>query len=180
MPAETLCVLLCPEFALADYEQIQLWRREHDAVLVDQVLPHFTLVFPVSGWKAGDFIREIETRLEGQAPFEIVLDRAVSHVGAGSDDAMEWLVSTVGSAALSALQDQLHAGALAPERRAGPAGIPHITIGRSTETAASKARMTEINEAGLSMRCLASAVQIVRYKGERVKLLERIPLGRER
>ena len=179
MPAETLLALVCPEFALADYEQIQLWRREHDAVLADRVLPHFTLVFPVTGWKQGDFIREIQARLAGQKPFETVLGRAASHLDADSGDAMDWLVPTIGREALSALQDQLYAGALAPERRAGAAGIPHITIGRGTDAAASKARMAEINEAGLSMRCRASAVQIVRYKGERVKLLERIPLGRD-
>ena len=180
MPAETLLALVCPEFALADYEQIQLWRREHDAVLADQVLPHFTLVFPVSGWKPGDFIREVQARLAGQKPFDIVLGRAVSHPDAGSEDAMDWLVPTIGREALSALQDQLYAGALASERRAGAPDVPHITIGRGADPASSEARVKEINEAGLSMRCRSSSVQIVRYKGERVKLLERLPLGRER
>ncbi|WP_339748002.1 2'-5' RNA ligase family protein [uncultured Maricaulis sp.] len=180
MPATTFLALVCPEFALADYEQIQLWRREHDAALADQVLPHFTLVFPVDGWKPGDLIRETQTRLEGQKPFEIVLDRAVSHSNADSEDVMEWLVPTIGREALSALQDRLYAGALAPERRAGPAAMPHITIGRGSDGAASQVRVRDINEAGLSMRCRASAVQIVRQKGERVKLLERIELGRER
>jgi 2'-5' RNA ligase len=180
MPAETLLALVCPEFALADYQQIQLWRREHDGALADQILPHVTLVFPVSGWNPGDFIREIHARLAGQQPFDIVLDKAVAHPDAGGPAAMEWLVPTIGREALSALQDQLYAGALAAERRAGPAGIPHLTIGRGAEPAASKARMAEINEAGLSIHCRASAVQIVRFKGERVKLLERVPLGRGR
>jgi 2'-5' RNA ligase len=179
MPAETLLALVCPEFGLADYEQIQLWRREHDAPRADQFLPHFTLVRPVSGWKQGEFIREIQARLAGQDPFEIVLSRAVSQPDAQSGAVMDWLVPSTGREALSALQDQLYARALAPERRAGPAAVPHITIGRGTDAAASQARMAAIEEAGLSMRCLASAVQIVRIKGERVKLLERIPLGRE-
>jgi 2'-5' RNA ligase len=180
MPSETLLALVCPEFALADYEQIQLWRREHDSVLADQVLPHFTLVFPVSGWKPGDFIREIQARLTRQKPFDIVLDRAVSQQDAGSEDAMDWLVPTIGREALSALQDQLYAGALAPQRRAVPAGMPHITIGRGEDPEVSQARVKGMNEAGLSMPCLASAVQIVSYKGDTVRPLERIPLGRER
>ncbi|WP_417484890.1 2'-5' RNA ligase family protein [Maricaulis salignorans] len=180
MPAETLLALVCPEFALADYQQIQIWRREHDGVLADRVLPHITLVSPVSGWKPGDFIREIHARLAGQQPFDIVLDKAVSRLDTEAEVAMEWLVPTIGREALSALQGQLHAGALSAERPAGPSGIPHLTIGRGAEPAVSKARVAEINEAGLSIHCRASAVQIIRYKGDRVKLLERVPLGRER
>lgn len=180
MPAETLLALICPEFALGDYERIQRWRRSHDAGRVDQLLPHFTLVFPVRGWKTGEFSPELRARREGQGPFEIVLDRAVSHSDAGSETVMDWLLPGVGREALSALQDRLYAGALAPERPAGPATRPHITIGRSTDAAASQARMAAIDESGLSMRCIAGAVQIVRFKGERVKRLDRIERGRER
>ncbi|WP_417494813.1 2'-5' RNA ligase family protein [Maricaulis sp.] len=179
MPAETLCVLLCPEFALADYEQIQLWRREHDTARADLLLPHFTLVDPVTGWNPGEFAREIEARLPGQNPFGIVLDRAVSHQDEGGGEVADWLVPGPGREALEALQDRLCSGALAGERRAAPARRPHITIGRDSDAAASQARVKAINEGELSIHCLASAVQIVRIKGERVKLLERIPLGRE-
>ena len=180
MPTETHLALLCPEFALADYEQIQLWRREHDAERADQLLPHFTLVGPVSGWSPGEFAREVEARLLGVRPFEIVLDRAVSHRDDGRSEVMDWLLPGPGHEALAALQDRLYSGTLAAERPAGPAQAPHITIGRDSDAAASQARMRELNEAELSIRCLASAVQIVRRKGERVKLVERVPLGRER
>ncbi|WP_417496804.1 2'-5' RNA ligase family protein [Maricaulis sp.] len=180
MPTETLLALVCPEFALTDYEQIQLWRREHDAEQADQLLPHFTLVGPVSGWSPGEFAREVEARLLGIKPFEIVLDHAVSQRDDGSGEVMDWLVPGPGREALAALQGRLYSGTLAAERPAGPAPVPHITIGRDSDAAASQARMRELNKAELCIRCLVSAVQIVRRKGEGVKLVERVPLGRER
>tara|TARA_R110000868_G_scaffold53744_1_gene168502 strand:- start:27169 stop:27711 length:543 start_codon:yes stop_codon:yes gene_type:complete len=180
MSTDTLLALICPEFSLEDYERIQHWRRAHDAVQADQVLPHFTLVFPVSGWSPGAFAREVEARLAGHEPFEIVLSQAVSHQDSGSADAMVWLVPSIGREALSGLQDRLYAGTLSAERPADEEGIPHITIGRGLEAAASQALVKRINAAGLEMRCTASAVQIVRLKGERVRTVERIPLGRSR
>jgi 2'-5' RNA ligase len=176
MPAETFLALVCPEFALADYEQIQRWRREHDAGRADLVLPHFILVDAVSGWKPGDFAAEVEARLLGQTPFEIVLSQAVSHQD-DSGAVMDWLVPSTGRDALGALRTQLYSGAFASEAHAGAS--PHITIGRGSDAAASQARVKAINEAGLSMRGQVSGVQIVRYKGDAVKRVERVPLGRK-
>ena len=178
MSTETLLAIICPEFTLQDYEQIQRWRREHDAELADQVLPHFTLVFAVTGWKTGDFAREVEARLLGQKPFEIVLSRAVSHQDSGSAAAMDWLVPTIGREAVSGLQDRLYGGALSGERHAGLAGTPHVTIGRGLDAAASKGHVSEINAEGLSMHCRASAVEIVSRKGDHWRTRERVPLGR--
>jgi hypothetical protein len=45
-------VLAYPEFTKSDYQRIQSYRKENDAVHYNIVDPHFTLVFPFSGWES--------------------------------------------------------------------------------------------------------------------------------
>lgn len=179
MSAETFLAVLCPELALQDYELIQRWRREHDGALADQILPHFTLVSPVTGWRQGDFVREVQTRLAGQQSFAIELSGAVSHRDETTGKTQDWLVPGAGRETIKALQERLHAGAFKPLARADIEYSPHITIGCDSDPAASAQRIADLNEAGVSMHCKAGALEIVSRKGDRLRTIERMPFYRE-
>jgi 2'-5' RNA ligase len=176
MIQDNYLAIISPEFSVEDYEWIQAWRRAHDAVLADQVLPHFTLVFPVAGWELSEFSQEVHARLSGLELFEVELTSAAVRRDTINADVMEVLVPGEGSEELNRLHTALYAGEFDYETRPDLTYHPHLTIGRSKDAQAAYQRINDLNKTGVSIRCLATSIDIVSYKNDRVRALERIDL----
>jgi 2'-5' RNA ligase len=168
--------IICPEFSAKDYEWIQDWRRKHDAVLAEQVLPHFTLVFPVGGWSLREFSQEVHARLSDMKSFEIALTNAAVRHDKITGDEIDALVPGVGAVELNKLHAALYAGEFASEAQPDLVYHSHLTIGRSKDAEAAYKRISELNKIGVAIRCLATSINIVSYKNDRVRQLERIAL----
>lgn len=124
-----LLVIAVPEFSDDDFDLIQSFRAENDALFYDVVEPHFTLVFPVFDASIDAFKQEVVEKSRGYLPFDIKIRCATINKDAFNDYYHTFLVPDEGFSNLIKLHDSLYSGLLENNLRLDIDFIPHIGVG---------------------------------------------------
>jgi len=166
-----------PEIADADRAWIDAYRERHDHRYAQIVPPHFTLIFPVPDWNQERFVGEVAMRLKGWRKINFRL--AVATVSRDNSGAYfhDFLIPEEGFSAIVKLHDALYGGALSDYLRLDLDFIPHVGIGNDDDGWASKARVDEINAAGVSISGVIKSIDVIEYTSGPVRTVRTFPLG---
>jgi hypothetical protein len=171
-----LHVVAYPELAPADYEMIQLCRRDHNS-LFKVIEPHFTIVFSVPDMDAGVFIEEIKKQV-GHAPsIPFCLRCAVINKDSFSNNFDAFLVPDEGFSRIVKLHDKLYSNKLSHHHLLDISYIPHISIGNSTDVLTIKKIVDQWNEKEFTINGIISSLDIINYENRVVTTVERVGLG---
>ena len=172
-----LCVLAYPKIPTSDYARIQDFRRHNDALYYHVVEPHFSLVFPLSGWEELPFIAEVTERARGFQPFHFSIRCASLDRDAFVDTYHAFLVPDEGYSQIVRLHDRLYAGRLFPYRVLEVDFIPHIGIGNSKDPLKCLEMVESWNRAEFAIPGRVRVLDIGNYENDTVQTLERVTLG---
>ncbi len=172
-----LLAITFPKLNQDSFQRIQNYRKVHDTLYYHIVDPHFTLVFPVSGWSGEDFIAEIKAGLSGFNSFDFTLKSAVVNKDSFSEMYHTFLVPDNGFSSIVKLHDRLYDGKLLSERRFDIDFIPHIGIGNSPDKFKCKSMADEWNATGFEINGLIDSISIIDYSNATVSTLETVRLG---
>jgi len=166
-----------PEIADVDRAWIDAYRERHDRRYARIIPPHFTLIFAVPDWDEERFVAEVAMRVEGWRRINFRL--AVATVSRDDSGAYfhEFLIPEEGYSAIVKLHDALYGGALSDHLRLDLDFIPHVGIGNDVDGWASKARMDEINAAGVSISGAIKSIDVIEYTRGPVRTVRTFPLG---
>lgn len=173
--------LLCityPKFAEADFNRIQAFRSENDALYFSKVNPHITLVFSVPEMDETEFIREVNLRAAGFEAFVVNFTAAVVNRDAFLEVWHVFLVPDEGNGNLIRLHDRLYEGILFPHRKMEIDFMPHIGIGNSKDKMACKKMADEWNRQEFSIRGRVNTLELVKYDGQMVHPISTLHLSR--
>jgi 2'-5' RNA ligase len=172
----SLLVLAFPELHKEDFDTIQSFRKEHDA-LYSIVEPHFTLVFPIVDIPTDEFIREITEKANSFHSIEIKIREAIIHKDELTDQYLAFLVPDEGYDNLVRLHDMLYSEKLKSNLRYDIPYVPHITIGKAKEKIQVERMVDKWNTRHRVISGQVSKLAIVKYENNRLqKLLEIILL----
>jgi hypothetical protein len=170
-----LHVVAYPQLQSADYERIQLFRRNHNT-LFSVIEPHFTLVFAVPDLALEDFTAEVKKHLAGIHTINFCLRCAVINKDSFSNNYDAFLVPDEGHSRIVKLHDQLYADKLSKHHRLDIPYIPHVSIANSPDAQNTKRIVDEWNSEDFAIDGVIMALDIVNYENRVITTLERIDL----
>ena len=170
-------VLAYPELTSNDFDLIQNYRRDNDALFFKVIEPHFTIVFPVLNNPQDEFIREVKDKSNGLKPFNFVIRCATINKDALKDYYHAFLVPDEGYSRLVKLHDKLYSEKFKDNLRLDIDFIPHIGIGNSKDKFLSKKMVDEWNTKEFSISGTISCLTIVKYHNNVVTKIEEIKLN---
>ncbi|MCB1172544.1 MAG: 2'-5' RNA ligase family protein [Leptospiraceae bacterium] len=170
--------LAYPEISKSDFDLIQSYRSENDALYFSVVEPHFTIVFPVSDIPQSEFINEIKRQAANLFQFEFTIRCATINKDAFSDYFHSFLVPDEGYSNIVKIHDRLYSGLLSENLRLDLDFIPHIGIGNSLKSLDCKRMVDEWNLDEFAIKGKVSVLTIVEYKNDLVRKLEEIKLSK--
>ena len=77
--------IACPEIAMQDFELMQNFRKVNDRLYYKIVQPHFTVVFPLTGFSPAEFLEEIKNQTSETKPIPVSMSRCKLHKDALSN-----------------------------------------------------------------------------------------------
>lgn len=172
----SLLVLAYPDLSREDRERIRAFREHHDELYYRVVEPHFTLVFPTSGWSEADFLEETRTRVAQTRAFDFCIRCAELNKDAFSDMYHTLLVPDEGYSHIVKLHDALYAGKLFLHRALQVDFTPHIGVGNSPDPHICLAQIAAWNEAEFAIHGRVSTLDVVRYENNTVTTFAQIAL----
>ena len=167
----SLLVVCYPLLSSPDYERIQAYRKEKDALYYSVVQPHFTLVFPMSIDSEEAFINEVKKRAAGIKAFKFNLRCATVNKDSFNNYYHTFLVPDEGYSNFVKLHDALYEQNFRPHLRLDIDFVPHIGIGNSTDAMQCKAMADEWNLSNFCISGSAQSLQVLRYENSRVETL---------
>jgi 2'-5' RNA ligase len=170
-------VLAYPELSSKDFQLIQEFRKDHDALYYSVVAPHFTIVFPIVGVEEKDFISEIKKQSTGIQPIDFTIRCATINKNAFNDHYHIFLVPDEGYSQMVRLHDRLYNHLLLPHLHLDLDFIPHIGIASSKDKYECKRLSDEWNDKSFSIQGTITELTIVDYQNDVVSVLQKIPLG---
>lgn len=162
-------VVAYPEISKADFEEIQNFRSQHDALYYHLVQPHFTIVFPIDNIPENVFRAEVISKAKAFSKFSFVLRSAVVNQDAFSNQFHIFLVPDEGFSALIKLHDLMYSDTFKENHRLDIDFIPHIGIGNSTDRETVKAWVDEWNSKDFSIIGQISFLTILQYENGKVE-----------
>lgn len=172
-----LLVLAYPELSRNDFEEIQNFRSQHDALYYHVVQPHFTIVFPIENIPINIFKAEVISKAKAVNKFSFILRSAVVNKDALSNQYHIFLVPDEGFGSVIRLHDLMYSGTFKENHRLDIDFIPHIGIGNSTDKVAVKAWVDEWNSKDFSIKGQISSLTIVQYENGKVENLVNVRLN---
>lgn len=164
-----------PKFAKADLEQIEAYRRTHDAEAQKRIPPHISLVFGID-CSEEFFVREIKQRATGAAPIDIELRFATLRLDPRSGRYLEQMVPELGIAALATLHDELYEDVFMQHQRLDLGYVPELTIGRCDRPMLGKQRVSAWNKKGFSIPGRVDALDIFMEGDDQSHHVRTVPL----
>lgn len=161
-------VLAYPELSNEDWNRIQNYRKDHDALFYEVVQPHFTLVFPLTDLPEKVFIDEIKQLSASFKKIDFTLRCATINKDAFSDYYHTFLVPDEGYSKIVKLHDQLYRGKLKNHCRLDIDYIPHIGIGNSKDASVCKEMVDQWNSREFSITGKINQLTIVKYENKTV------------
>ncbi len=177
MSTRSLLAINYPTLAQPDLGWIQGIRQQYDELYFEVVAPHFTLVFPAFNQDETTFTEHVRRIVCETAPFEFVLRCTVLGDDAFSDYTHVFLVPDEGYSQIVRLHDRLYTGILSEQLRLEIPFIPHIGIANSKDPKACKRLVNQINNREFEIFGTVEHLDVIKYGENRVRTLERIPLG---
>ncbi len=172
----SLCVAAYPKLSTADFERIQEFRKRND-VYYPVIGPHFTPVFPLTGWEVEPFIAEVKKQAWGIQAFEFCIRCASLDKDATNDYYHAFLVPDEGYSRIVKLHDRLYADRLFPCRALTIDFIPHIGIGNSKDPLRCLEMIEHWNKTEFAITGQVQALDIAKFENNRVQTLERFELS---
>ena len=174
-----LLVIAYPELKRDDYQRIQVFRQQHDALYYPMVEPHFTFVFPLPAvWQADPLIMEIEQQLSGTPSISFCLRCATLNKDAFKDYYHTFLVPDEGYSHVVKLHDKLYAHKLFPQRALHVDYIPHISVGNSPDPMKCLEMVAHWNQTDLAIGGHITKLDIVLYEANQVTTIKELFLTR--
>ncbi len=177
MSNRSLLAINYPTLVQPDLDWIQGIRQQYDELYFEVVAPHFTLVFPAFNQDETTFTEHVRRIARETPPFEFVLRCAVLGDDAFSDYTHVFLVPDEGYSQIVRLHDRLYTGILSEQLRLDIPFVPHIGIANSKDARACKRLVDEINAREFEIFGKVEHLDVIEYVENRVRTLERIPLG---
>jgi 2'-5' RNA ligase len=162
--ADPLFTIACLDIPPEQRRFIDAFRHAHDpqAALVP---PHFTLVFGAGDATEAAYLRHVESVAQASAPIRFHCRCAVLGADERAERAFVYLVPDDGHAAISLLHDRLYRGPLAAGLRLQVPYVPHITIGSTPDFGQAKAWCDALNEQGVDVAGVLSALTVGAVRG---------------
>lgn len=170
-------VLAYPELHENDLDSIQKFRKEHDELFYSRVLPHFTLVFPVSDMTEKDFKEEIQKRSQSLSSFPFTFRCAVLNKDSFNEYYHVFLVPDEGFSKVIRFHDTLYSGKLLEHRLLTIDFVPHMGIGCSKDPGECLKMIELWNQRDFEIRGKVSVLDLVEFDGKTVKTFEQISLN---
>jgi hypothetical protein len=170
-----LHVITYPELRPADYEMIQLFRRDHNS-LYRVIEPHFTIVFSVPDMQAADFMAEVRRAAAGVAAINFCCRCAVTNKDSFSNNYDAFLVPDEGFSSIVRLHDRLYGDLLSWHHRLDVNYIPHISIANSPDVYAIKKIVDQWNEKPFAISGTISSLDVINYENRVITTIEKIKL----
>lgn len=172
-----LYVLAYPEFAPSILEKIETFRLLHEPARAKLVSPHVTLVFGLKTASPTDVIARCETEAERLAEFHISFADTTTVFDPYERMHKLLLVCTEGRDQLTAIHENLYAGAYREEFNSDIPYVPHMTV--ATQQAKEDVASLDVGDmSDLPITAHVKALSVVEHLGERLKPLATVPLSR--
>lgn len=170
-----LHVIAYPELAPADYEMIQLFRRDYNS-LFKVIEPHCTIVFSVTDMHLEYFIAEIKKQIDLTPSIQFCIRCAVINKDSFSNDYDAFLLPDEGLSRIVKLHDKLYSDKLSHHHRLDISYIPHISIASSPDVQSIKKIVDQWNKKEFEINGIISSLDIINYENRIVTTIEKIPL----
>ena len=167
-----LFVISYPDIDKADFDQIQLWRKElgpRDYALID---PHITFVYSVTPDMADLLAAHTSEIAASHGSIKFVKDRTLVRRVPGQDLWYLFLVPGIGSGELTQLHDRLQSGEFVRFFRKEMPFVPHITIGSFTDAATCAIAADKLAKEPIQIKATVSKLTMIHDQGERIELLQ--------
>ncbi len=170
-------VLAYPQIQDLDFERIQKFRKENDALYYEVVNPHFAFVFPTEIMGKKEFIEEISQKAQGFGSINFEIRSATVNKDAFLDYFHTLLVPDQGYSDVVKLHDRLYSGKLFEELRLDIDFIPHMGIANSKDRYEVKKWTDSWNDRDFMIKGNIDELTIVDYDGENLRDICRVGLG---
>ncbi len=170
-----LHVVAYPDLAPADYERIQLCRREHNT-LYNIIEPHFTIVFSVPDMELDEFATEVKKQVAGMAAIPFTLRCTVVNKDSFSAYYDALLVPDEGFSGITKLHDRLYSRKLWRYLRLDVSYIPHMSIANSLDVHRIKGVVDKWNAEEFAIQGTVSSLDIINYENRVITTVELIEL----
>ncbi|MBB6563823.1 2'-5' RNA ligase [Acidovorax soli] len=171
-----LYTIACPQVDASAQAFVDGVRRQHDPQ-VDQVAPHFTLVFGCSAVAEADYLAHVARLARHTPAIRFHCRHATLHAGGPDGMAHVFLVPDEGHSAIALLHDRLHTGVLAAHLRLDIPYVPHITVAATRDVAAAKALCDGLNEQGVDIAGELRLLSVGMLQGGQWHTLGECPLA---
>jgi hypothetical protein len=169
-------VIAYPALAKEDFDKIQHYREQYDALYFNVVEPHFTIVFPVSDVSEDELIREVRDKATNLTKFGFAIRCATINKDTFSDYFHTFLVPDEGFSNIVKLHDKLYSDQLKDNLRLDIDFIPHIGIGNAKDKFLCKKMVDDWNAKEFSIVGTITHLTVVKYENDRVTKIEDIEL----
>lgn len=173
-------VVAFPEWEKEELERIQRFRAQHDALYFQVVDPHFTLIFPVSGYTEEAFVAAIKERVHGLTQIPFVLRSAILNKDAFKPYYHAFLVPEEGYSDIVKMHDQLYGGKLAGEWRTDIDYIPHIGVGNAGDELRCKEMVEAWNVEAFAIAGRIRQLTLLKYEANVLTRLVELELPPEK
>ena len=173
----SLVVVNYPTVTPQSHGWIQAIRAEFDQLYYEVVDPHFTFVFPASGFDNETFVRHVRRKAEGSRKIRFACRCATVVKDATNEYTHVFLVPDEGHSGIVKLHDRLYEGSLAAELRLDIPFIPHIGIANATDPWTCKRLADDLNRRGFVIEGEVEALDVASYDGDQLTTIERVDLG---
>jgi len=170
-----LLVLSYPEIADHNLSFIQQIRSRQDP-LFSVVAPHFTLVFPLSGFSEKEFADEIAIQVNNFSRFTFTIRKATLHKDEFTGEWLVFLIPHEGYSGFVQLHDGLYSGKLEKYHRRDIDYIPHLTVCRSDDKNHCMQLVDQINASPFIIQGQITAIDLVKHENNTVTTLKKINL----
>jgi len=171
-----LHVVAYSDLALADYERIQISRRDYNT-LYKVIEPHFTIVFSVPDMPAADFITEIKKQARDIKAIQFCCRCTVINKDSFSNNYDAFLVPNEGFSSIIKLHDRLYSDKLSHHHRLDISYIPHISIANSPDVQIIKKIVDQWNEKEFAINGIISSLDVINYENRVITTIEKIRLS---
>jgi 2'-5' RNA ligase len=171
-----LAVVNYPSFSDDDFTWIQSVRQEHDALYFDLIDPHFTLVFPTDAIGEAALLEHVHEQVSAFPAFETVFRCAIVGDPDFQEHAHAFLIPDEGFSNVVRLHDRLYTGPLTDQLRLDLPYIPHVGIANTSQPAACKAIVDQLNAENFEIRCRVETLDVIEYDGDSVWTIKQVPL----
>ena len=170
-----LHVIAYPEFAPADFQKIQLFRKDYNS-LYNIIASHFTIVFSIPDIPGSDFISEVKKQVDEVSIINFNLRCAVINKDSFSNNYDAFLVPDEGFGRITKLHDKLYSDKFSVHHRLDISYIPHISIANSSDAKKIKNIVDEWNKDDFEIKGTIASLDVINYENRVITTIEKINL----